>query len=52
MTASVGPACYLAAAAISRLSPLASFVFILAALFFYIVLANRIRAFERMGPGE
>jgi len=49
MTASVGPACYLAAAAISTISPLASFVFVLAALFFYIVLSNRIRAFERVG---
>ena len=47
MTATVGPACYLAAAAISTLSSVLSFILILAALFFYIVLSNRIRVFER-----
>ena len=45
-TAAVGPVCYLAAAALSFVAPTVSFAFILLALFFYIVIANRIRLID------
>ncbi len=45
-TALVGPCCYLCAAVSSFFAPALSFTFVLAALAFYIFVANRVRLFR------